>query len=272
MTPSGRCLSRLVGWLAAFSLGAACGVWFEWKTGLLEGLTPAAVGPAQGSPSALSLEELEELEERVRRDPTDIALASEYRKQCVRHEAHDRSIELFAGLAKARPELHAVRLQLACAYVDKIPACSGLAAFVAQGTLAQKSLDQLDAVLAAEPDSWAALYSRGMNHLHWPRALEHSVAAAQDFQRLVELQEADAGETRPYYLRAYLGLGDAWAKHGDIEAARAAWERGRERFPDSEALRTRLALESAAAARAFVEATCSLESEIETDYSFLAEP
>jgi tetratricopeptide (TPR) repeat protein len=266
---SGRCLIRIAGLLLVFTAGTVFGAWLMAKAGIFEGKGSAALDLVAGGEDA---EQLLALEDRVRRDPGDLVLGTEYRKQCCRLGAHDRSIELFVELARAHPDIANVRLQLASAYVDKIPTCSGMAAFMTKGTLAQKSLDQLDAVLAAEPDSWAALYTRAMNHLHWPRALNHSDDAARDFQSLIELQEAAAGDSPPHFLWAYRGLGDARAKDGDFERARAAWARGRERFPSSDELESRLALGSAEAALAFVVAECSLESEIETDYSFLAEP
>ena len=209
-----------------------------------------------------------DLEASVRRDLGDLALASRYRRQCAQLGAHDRSIAFFEELARAHPRVPNVRLQLASAYVDKIPTCGGMAAVVSKGTLARKSLDQLDPLIAEDASWWPALYSRATNHLYWPRALLHSTDAARDFERLVALGEADPGGARPYHLRAYLGLGDAWAKHGDFEAARSAWRRGAARFPDSEALRSRLALADAGAALTFVEREFSLEREIDTDYSF----
>ena len=54
---------------------------------------------------------------------------------------------------------------------------------------------------ASSPDMWLAYYCRGMNHLHWPRALLHSDDAARDWMEALYrarwLEERDtAGSVR----------------------------------------------------------------------------
>jgi len=217
---------------------------------------------------------LHELEDQVRHHPDDLALASKYRSQCVVLRAHDRSVRFFEQLAEAFPASKNVRLQLAAAYVDKIPTCGGMAAIVSKGTLARQALDQNDLLLDADPDWWPAVYSRAMNHLHWPRALKHSQQAARDFRTCIALQTAGGkpANARSYYVRAYIGLGDALAKDGDLAGARQAWQEGLAAFPGNHALRERSALHSVAAARDYVENVRNLERQIDTDFSFLLAP
>ena len=266
---SGRSrLTQLLSGLLLFGLGATFGLWFEWYSGLLESLvTRAAPGPEAGAPGDL---ELGGLEARLRETPGDIGLGSAYRLKCVELEAHERSVLFFEELSRAHLSEPAAGLQLALAYADKIPTRTGLASFMAKGQLAQRSLEQLDAVIALRPDWWPAVFSRAMNQLHWPRALNRSEAAARDFERLIELQAAEAAGPRPHFVRAHLGLGDARAKGGDLEGARSAWEQGLVRFPESEALRLRLGLAGAEAAQAFLGTEYSLERAIDTDLGFLA--
>jgi len=213
---------------------------------------------------------LSDLESRVERDPANHRLAYGYRKHSADHGRHDRAIEFFEQLVQRNPDDRWARMELSVTYVDKIPTCGGLAAVVCKGTLARRSLDQLDRLLEEDPDWWPALYGRGMNHLHWPRALRHSSDAAADFRRCLELQGADAVEREPYHARTYILLGDALAKSKDYRAAREAWRSGLSVFPDSPELSERSALEGDERLLEFVEQNRSLENPIDTDFSFLA--
>ncbi len=213
---------------------------------------------------------LEQLEERLRAGELPWALASEYRAQCAASKQHDRAIEFLKTILNDRPSDNRARIQLACAYVDKIPTCGGMAAIVSKGTFARRSLDQLDQVMVRDRDSWIALYCRGMNHLHWPRALRHSEAAAEDLQRCVDIQgRENVAIPRSYYLRTHLLLGDAWVKAGRDSDARAAWKEGLRHFPEAKALIDRLAINDDAALLRIVESERSLEQPIDTDLSFL---
>jgi len=204
-------------------------------------------------------------EAELLRQPTH-ALARTYRRAAVELRRHDRAIEFFRARVGADPSSAWARLELSVAYVDKIPTCGGLAAIVCKGTLARQSLDQLDALLAAEPDSWIAHYARGMNHLHWPRALRHTPAAIDDFRRCLELQRGEPAAR--HHERPYVLLGDALAKEGSPDEARRIWQEGRTRFPDSAALASRLDLDDNDRLRAFVEEERSLERPIDTDLAF----
>jgi len=233
------------------------------------GVLPAPEASRPELPAAEREALLTGLEQEVCRQAADVTLASRYRRECVRFAEHARAIDCFERLSAELPDVRNVRLQLSAAYVDAIPACGGVATVVCKGTLARKSLDQLDALIAADPAWWPAVYSRAMNHLHWPRALLHTDAAVADFRTLIELQRE--GQPRAYYARAWIGLGDALAKNGDFGGARAAWREGAQRFPGSPELEQRLALESAAAATAFVKRARNLEEQIDTDFTFLVE-
>jgi len=196
--------------------------------------------------------------------------ASSYRARCVDYNQHDRPIRFFSDRLAKEPKNQRARLELACAYVDKIPTCGGMAAIVCKGTQARKSLDQLDAYLTTEPNSWIGYYTRGMNHLHWPRALMHSADAAKDFARCIELQEkGSAPATRPQHLRTHVGLGDAYVKNRQMDKARAAWQHGLKAFPDAKELKDRLAIKDDAPLLRFVEGQRSLEKPIDTDLSFM---
>jgi len=213
--------------------------------------------------------QLSQMEEALRGNLNTYALASEYRRRCAEHDRHERSIRFFEQQVSERPDDVRARIELASAYIDKIPTCGGIAAVVSKGTLARKSLDQLDFVIRKVPDSWVAYYCRAMNHLHWPRALRHSDDSVADFNRCIQLQEKKSESPRPFDVRTYIGLGDAHTKAKEYELGRTVWERGLELFPDSEKLKARLAVRGDGAQLDYVEAQRNLEQPIDTSLAFL---
>ncbi|MCP4593172.1 MAG: hypothetical protein GY842_20745 [bacterium] len=109
-----------------------------------------------------------------------------------------------------------------------------------------------------------------MNHLHWPKVLGHSDDAIADFTRCVELQAETERRPRPaYHLRTHVALGDACVKDEQYTAARQAWTRGLELFPDDAALVKRLGIEDDESLLEFVLAERSLEGGIDTNLSFV---
>lgn len=212
---------------------------------------------------------LSEMEKQLRERPEGWSPASLYRRKCADNDAHDRAIAFLQELVNETPSDPRARIELACAYVDKIPTCGGVWAVVSKGTLARKSLDQLDAVLKDHPDLWVAYYCRAMNHLHWPRALLHSDDAAADFRRCMTLQTGDDKIGKQYYLRSFVGLGDALTKAKRYDAARKAWRDGKTLFPEAPELAERLAIANDADLLEFVESQRSLEQPIDTSLAFL---
>lgn len=213
---------------------------------------------------------LADLEERLRDRPVRYAPASEYRARCATGGRHDRAIEFFKALVARHPDDMRLRIELASAYVDKIPTCRGITKSICQGSLARKSLGQLDEVIARDRDSWVALFCRGMNHLHWPRVLRHADDAVKDFNRCLQLQKRDpAGNAKPYYAHTHVALGDAYAKAKQYERAIAAWQEGLDLFPNSAELKERLAIKSHRAMLKFVERKRGLDRPVDTALAFL---
>lgn len=213
---------------------------------------------------------LSEFEDHLRTRPKKWAHASTYRLKCAMHDEHDRAIRFFESLVAEKPDDRRARIELACAFVDKIPTCGGLAAIVSKGTLARKALVQLDQVLAEHPDLWVAYYCRAMDHLHWPRALLHSDDAAADFRTCIKLQQERYGTAQQdYHLRTYIGLGDALTKDKQYQQARKVWRDALKLFPKAKQLTDRLAVKGDGVLLAFVEARRSLEQPIDTSLAFL---
>jgi len=221
----------------------------------------------------IDTERLDELlstfEDRLRQDPSNHAAAYLYRRRCADYGRHVRAIRFFQELIDREPEALWPRMELSVAYVDQIPTCGGIAAIVCKGTLARRSLDQLDQVIATHGSLWVAHYARGMNHLHWPRALSHTPDAIADFEQCLRLQQERRDEARPFHARTFALLGDAHAKIGSYDQARHVWQEGLAAFPDSAELVERAALDGEDALREFVKERRSLEQPIDTDLSFV---
>ncbi len=212
---------------------------------------------------------LSEMEERLLSRPGGYAPASLYRARCASYNQHDRAIQFFDKMVAEGPEDARARIELACAYVDKIPTCGGVAAIVSKGSLALKSLEQLDYLIAQDGGSWVTYYTRGMNHLHWPRALRHSDDAVVDLTRCIQIQkESGSPAGRPHFVRTHIALGDAHAKAKQFDKARRTWQEGLELFPESSELQERLAI-SKDALLDYVKNHRSLEQPIDTSLAFL---
>lgn len=235
-----------------------------------DGNAPATNTTSLALSAAEADRQLTTLENEMNKALDRYRVASDYRKKCAGYRQQDRAIAFFRGLATAKPDNWRARLELACAYIDKIPTCTGITAFVNRGALASKALEQLDIVVAKHPDLWVGHFARGLDHLHWPRVLRHSDDAIQDLKKCVALQEKNGGQGgHPYYLRVHIALGDACAKAGDYQQARDAWQRGLKAFPDSKALKTRLQVKDDDALLKYVESERSLDTPVDTSLAFL---
>jgi tetratricopeptide (TPR) repeat protein len=202
--------------------------------------------------------------------PGNLRYGNDYRRACVGAGEYQRAIDFLEKEVEAHADVMALRLNLALAYVDKMP-YPGYG-IVSQGLLSNRSIRELNVVLERDPGSWAAMYGRAMNHLHWPRALMHSSQAIDDFQACLRMQSAvPAAKLRLHNLLPYLGLGDAQVKNGRLDAARRTWKEAQKLFPGDPRLTKRLSLGDDDL-RKFVEEERGLARPIDTDLSFVWNP
>ena len=217
---------------------------------------------------------LSELEHAIRLDPDKLLYSNTYR-QFIRdygHMYYDRSIRFFEDLVEQHPDRIMPGLNRALAYVDKMPYPK--LGIVSQGKLSNKSLDELDRLLDMDPGCWTAKFVRGMNHLHWPRKLDHAPLAIKDFTELIAMQNKLPPEKqRDYFALAYVALGDAYVKNREagleenMAQARKAWQQGLAKYPDSSELKERLELTAKSTDEliAFVKGLRGLEDPVDTD-------
>jgi tetratricopeptide (TPR) repeat protein len=222
-------------------------------------------------------EALNHLERAVTIDPEDLDYANIYRFKirAYGHKYFDRSMRFFEDLVQQNPRTIMARLNKALSYVDKMP--YPRLGIVRQGILSNQSIAELDEILKLDPDCWAARYIRAMNHLHWPRKLDHAPLAIADFDTLIELQDSWGPEAQEdYFAYSYVALGDAYVKNRDTDfegmmhKARETWEEGLRRFPDSPDLKERLSIiDDEEELIAFIKKLRGLEDPVDTDLSLI---
>jgi tetratricopeptide (TPR) repeat protein len=192
---------------------------------------------------------LGELEKAILLEPEKLLYANTYRTFIRRYGAvyYDRSIRFFEDLTDKHPGRLMPALNKALAYVDKMPYPK--LGIVAQGKLSNKSIETLDEILKIDPSCWAAKFVVAMNHLHWPRKLNHAPQAVKEFTELIALQKQLPSEKqRDYFALSYAGLGDAYVKNIDqgqeenLARAKQAWSTGMALYPNSAELAQRLSL------------------------------
>lgn len=192
---------------------------------------------------------LDQLEQAVHIDPDALLYSNTYRTLIRRYgQAYfDQSIRFFEDLVEKHPDKVMPRLNKALSYVDKMPYPK--LGIVSQGKLSNKSLAELDIVLSIDPECWTAKFIRGMNHLHWPRKLNHAPLAIKDFTELIEMQKKlPAEKQRDYFALGYVGLGDSYVKNREegfdenFANALRTWQQGLEEYPDREELTARVEL------------------------------
>ena len=201
-------------------------------------------------------EALDVLEAYLTKHPEDIVAGNLYRKLAVKANLYDRPIRFFVAIVNSltpcpkeppvcpdndkdcgKKELEhcsptaqppgppsGIRYNLAFAYIDKIPVVGPMGA----GFLSKRSIEQFKKALDEDKDDWIANYGVGMNYLHWPDYFEKNDSSIAYFENAIQLQEARP--ERPSDILAYVRLGDAQAKAGNVEAAQAAWKRGEARL------------------------------------------
>jgi enediyne biosynthesis protein E4 len=192
---------------------------------------------------------LAELEQAIRLDSDRLLFANTYRTLIRRYGSayYDRSIRFFEDLADKHPGKLMPALNQALAYVDKMPYPK--LGIVAQGKLSNKSIDTLDGILKTDPECWAAKFVVAMNHLHWPRKLNHAPIAIKEFTELIALQKKLPPDKQlDHFALGYVGLGDSYVKNIDLgqeenlAQAKKTWEAGLVQYPNSAEVKQRLDL------------------------------
>jgi tetratricopeptide (TPR) repeat protein len=188
---------------------------------------------------------LTQYEAALKADPDNLRYASQYR-QAVLQQAKmlhpkegspadfDRSIKFFETLVMDHPNAATAQLNLGFAYVDKMPAAGA----ITQVIMANTALGFFAKSIDIKP-TWLAYYTRGNSYLFWPKIFNRGKLGVADLEQAYKMQKT--GSNKPYYLRAYISLGDGYWKTDELDKAKAIWKEGATLFPASAALKDRIA-------------------------------
>jgi len=177
---------------------------------------------------------LDQLEARVTADADDLPAANEYRLAIIKAKAYDRALDCFKRLTAQHPDSANAHLNYGFAYVDKIPDAGA----ISQVILANSALTEFTRSLELHP-SWVGYYTRGVSYLYWPKIFDRWRLGVADLEAALKLQRTD--QPHAYHVRTFVALGDAYWLMDDPAKARAMWRAGLKAFPDSAALKQRLA-------------------------------
>ena len=122
------------------------------------------------------------------------------------------------------------------AYLQK---CGTIQDVREQGILAMQADKLFDTALSLDPSNWEARFTKAVAMSYWPPMLNKGDEVIQNFQTLIQQQEAQTPQ--PQFADTYAWLGDQYQKAGRADDARAVWQRGAALFPADQKLQTKLA-------------------------------
>jgi hypothetical protein len=177
---------------------------------------------------------LSALEARLTADPENLKAGAEYRQLAIAENAYDRSIAFFEQLSARSNAGPHVYLNLALAYIDKIPTVSAFSR-ISIGNKATKAVTR-----SIELEPGAVAYAvRGMVNLRFEKGFFHRTP--QGVADLEEARRRSASPPRsPYVATIYLALGDGYWRLKNHMKAREVWQEGSKLFPADAQLQQRL--------------------------------
>jgi hypothetical protein len=174
------------------------------------------------------------LEAQLTANPENLKAGAEYRQIAIADNACDRAIAFFEQLSAKPSSGPNVYLNLALAYVDKIPTV-GAFKRISIGNKATKAVTR-----SIELKPWEVSYAvRGMVNLRFEKGFYHRTP--QGVADLEEARRLSSTHTRsPYVAQIYLALGDGYWRLKDHVKAREIWKEGSGFFPADAQLRERV--------------------------------
>jgi tetratricopeptide (TPR) repeat protein len=214
------------------------------------------IGPAMPQPPADEAA-LPRLESALSADPDDLRAGNDYRMEIIRTGQYDRALRFFEALTAGHPDAPNAHLNYGFAYVDKIPSAGS----ISQVILANNALTEFSRALDLRP-TWIGYYTRGNSYLYWPKIFDRTRLGITDLEEALRMQQAD--QKRPYHVRTFIALGDGHWIMDDARKAKAIWQAGLEQFPDSAALKTRVAA-TAPALKTLIDNTYDSSRRVDTN-------
>ena len=128
----------------------------------------AAAFASAGTSAFPAPREIDTLEQAVAADPENLKLGADYRQLAIAERAFDRSIDLFEKLAKRKGSGPGVQINLAFAYVDKVPTSGDIRRLY----LGRDAMNALTRSIALRP-TVLAYYVRGVINLFYNAFIFH---------------------------------------------------------------------------------------------------
>jgi tetratricopeptide (TPR) repeat protein len=144
----------------------------------------------------------------------------------------DEVLKKFEALAKAQPQDAKAQMQ----YANALFASQQLDPSKWQNSVRADQV--LDKVLALDDRHWEARFSKALSYTFYPPFLGKQKDAITHFQKLVDQQ--DQSSPQPHEAQTYLYLGNLLQER-DPAQARAIWQKGAARHPESQELAGKLA-------------------------------
>lgn len=196
-------------------------------------LACAAVVASAARP--IAAREIDSLEQAVAADPENLKLGADYRQLAIAERAFDRSIDLFEKLAKRKSSGPCVYINLAFAYVDKVPTSGDIRRLY----LGRDAMNALTRSIALRP-TVLAYYVRGVINLFYNAFIFHRADRGVN-DLTTALGMVDAKTPPALVVRVYTALGDGNVRLQNVAKAQSVWTAGLAKFPDDSGLKGRLA-------------------------------
>lgn len=241
-----------------------CIAWTALLTASL--VWPALAGPAFKDTSNTTNNTaysaaLDRFETILKASPNNLRVGSEYRQMIITTVAYDRAIDFFTQLVSDHPKAPNALLNFGYTFVDKIP----IEGAITQVLLANTALTHFSAALELEK-TWLGHFTRGNSYLYWPAIFGRTPLAIADLEAAIAL--AKNQQQKPYHVRPWIGLGDAYWRLKDISKAHQIWQKAAQKFPGNPDLQTRLQKKDEAL-NIYLEEYFDPNKRVDTDLSIL---
>jgi tetratricopeptide (TPR) repeat protein len=174
-------------------------------------------------------------ERSIEADPENLELAAQYRAAVTADARYDRAIAFLDRVAKRKGGGPNAYINLALAYVDKVPPAGDLRRLY----LGRDAIGALTKSIALRPCVFA-YYMRGVINLYYNRFIfNRTDKGVADLAHALAIAPADAPPK--LMARVETALGDGHFKMGNQAKAHDIWLAAAAKFPDEAPLKERLA-------------------------------